>query len=522
MSTPRDQLAALHGKSSDSTALRDVIESGQVEGLPLRGSPGGPLGGAPKGPPGLPPPMKPGVQPKPMVGGGSALSLADQLRRKGEKLQKAPAKFETVEEELVAINEALERDGFGYRVPSVGDMRAAKVAAGSAITTGPVTNFEAFSEQLKLALRLGALGGGDGDGALQRAYVEDVLKLVVKALPRREAELRKAFTTIDSLAPISDAVADKAPHQMTAQRLAEFIVKNIGTGLLAGIFPGESREAKAAEGGKGRIDKMVDLGRDLAEYIGRFGNFRPEVTGSLILSAEGYKQTPDDLDVNVTTTGSDDERKEQWEALVDGLNEYPGTSIVVGGGRVRVYPISAGRLHSDNAAIWERRYAYAFTPGDGGQERVMPFEVEVKDVGGAVWKEHLKEGAPPRETDGNGESLPQWLMLDTMTRILGHRNAMKKSAAKEPDPEAVKDVPAPKKRAKWIEVVAEEGLKLSRDKHLWEKLSVAIKAASAHPTMKKTDPKAWLRKVVKDPESYGELLDLTGNKAYEKWLSDIG
>jgi hypothetical protein len=78
-----------------------------------------------------------------------------------------------------------------------------------------------------------------------------------------------------------------------------------------------------------------------------------------------------------------------------------------------------------------------------------------------------------------------------MTRILGHRDSMKKSAAKEPDPDEMKGIPKPQQKAKWLELVGEEGLKLSREKRLWEKLSVAAKAAREHKTMKKTGIGPW-------------------------------
>ena len=503
--------------SSSSSAFRVVVESGAVPDLgPEPMKRGG--GKAPPRPLAVakPQPVKPVTAPQ---GGGK--SLAEQMAEK--KLQKSSVTYASLDDELVHINEALAQGGFSYRVPEVGALRDAKKAAGLGSTKTPAPDFNQFALRLKAALALGALGGADAKGADQAKFTNDFVDAVAKALPKRAQAIRAkgfGFADVKALAAV---VSEKEIHELTPAVLAASVAAKMGTGALAGLFPGEAKEATAAEGGKDRLGKMIDLGHEIVQFLSTIKGINPEVTGSIILSEKGYTGTPDDLDINVTTTGTDKERKEAWEGVVAYMNDFDGVTVPLPkGGNVRVYPLTPGKVQGENANIWERRYAYAMEPKDG-EKKVMPFEVEVKDVGGKVWKEHLKEGGPTRETENNGASLPQWLMLDSMTRILGHRATMKESAARTPDPDEMQGVSKADQPAKWLEMVRAEGLKLSRSKRLWEKMSVSAKAARKHKTMQKTDLSDWLLHTVKDWKAYDDLLELIDDEAaYEKWLLDIG
>src|SRR5262249_40014746 len=163
---------------------------------------------------------------------------------------------------------------------------------------------------------------------------------------------------------------------------------------LAGMFPGETEEATSEQGGKERVDKMVNLGREIVEMLRGAGNVRPELTGSIVLAGGGDTGVPADLDINITTSGAGKERQEQWDAIVEIMNDYDGTRIVVPGGTIFVFPMAAGKVQGTNDRIWERRFGYSLTLD--GKTKVMPFEVEVKDVGGEVWKEHLLPTAKKR------------------------------------------------------------------------------------------------------------------------------
>lgn len=486
MSRPPDQL------STGVSAVREVLLSGTVPGF-------------------VPPPP---LTPMPVRAPARVQAAAAVAPRR-----RAVA-YDSVGEELAQVNLALQAAGLHFRVDGQPALQAAKKAAGIGSTKEPVRDFEAFTDRLTQALHLGAFGGVDEDAGAQQAYAGAFKAAVIRELPARSKRLGHAVFGFDDCVALAEAVTEMEVHEMTPAALARTVARKVGSGALAGIFPGESDEATAEEGGQDRLDKMLDLGKDIAEFLRPLGDLKTEVTGSIVLTRGGYGGIPEDLDVNVTTQGSAQERKEQWDAVVDYMNQYDGATMAVKGGFIRVFPLTPGKVQGENGAIWERRYGYVLQV-DGQDSRVMPFEVEVKDVGGAVWREHLKEGGDARTTDGSGTSLPQWLMLDTMTRILGHRANMRESV-QEPIADLLAGVPADEQAERWLEMVQGEGLDKSHEKRLWEKMHIAGRMARANKAVGKGGLAGWLTKNVRDTAAYLALLaTIDDEPAYEAWLQDI-
>lgn len=469
-------------------------------------------------PPPSPPPLD--LQPPPPrqnVGEGAPRQLG--LARRGNR---APlVTYATTEDERTALNSALESEGLGFRADDDEDLQAAKRAAGIGRTKAPCADFTSFQNRLFEALRLGALGGADADPGVQQEYANAFRAQVVVQVPSRKARLQQTDFTFETCERIAEAVTEESIFGLTPSALARKVKDHIGDGSLAGVFPGESKEATPEEGGQDRLDKMNEFGRHIVEILRGAGPVRPELTGSIVLKGGGYGGIPEDLDINVTTKGDEQTRKEQWDAVIETMNDFDGLRVSTDSGPLYIFAMAPGKIQGENDRIWERRYGFPVKfPGET-KNRVIPFEVEVKDVGGDVWKEHLKPDAPTRTTDEEGASDPQWLMLDTMTRILGHRNNMIESV-EQPNEDMLEDVPEDEKEARWLEMVQQEGLEKSQGKRLWEKLNVAYTMSLEKGDLNKDDLAGWLKKTVKDFAAYSELLNLAEDEdGYEEWLQDI-
>lgn len=206
------------------------------------------------------------------------------------------------------------------------------------------------------------------------------------------------------------------------------------------------------------------------------------------------------------------------------MNELDGLTLArEDGSPIRVFAMSKGRLQGENPNIWERRFGYGHKPAADRPSLVVPIEVEVKDVGGPVWMEHLNDkAATSRAPAEDGASQPRWLMLDTMTRILGHKKNMTESVA-QPNADMVANVPPGERVATWTGMVQREGVEKSVEKRLWEKMTVAAKMAVTDK-FSRADLLAWLRQCVKPGRAaeYVALLDLTrSERAYEAWLQRL-
>jgi hypothetical protein len=475
-------------------------------------------------PPEIPPPPHNSlnIPPPPLFTGPSTSSnTAPKPLRKVAAPPPKAVTYKTAEEERTALNQALERAGLNFRATSDEDLQAAKKAAGLGSTKALSTDFKAFEKRLIDALKLGALNGVDTDEVAQQDFADSFKAAIIREVPERKKRLENEPFTFEQCLEIAGATTEEAIFGLTPSALARRAKDHIGDGALSGIFPGESLEATSAQGGQARLDKMIDLGNHIIELLHGVGDVHPELTGSIVLSGSGYSGIPEDLDINITTKGSDEERQEQWEKVLDVMNNFDGLRVATPEGSMFIFAMKAGKVQGENSRIWERRFGYPMKfPGED-KNRVMPFEIEVKDVGGEEWKEHLLPGGPARKTDKNGASKGEWLLLDTMTRIIGHRNNMIESA-QTPNGDMLVGVPEQDQPERWITMVQDEGLDKSHEKRLWEKLNVAFKMAETQSGMDDTDLEIFLKNTVKDPAAYGELLHLAQNEqGYEAWLQDI-
>lgn len=464
----------------------------------------------------LPPP------PPPPLASMSSLApgLAQRNQQQTNALVARPpvVRYTTLAEERDALNAALA--GLNYRVTNDADQRNAKKAAGIGNTTQPAADFMAFKDRLIDALRLGALGGVDRDEARQKQFADDVKAALLAKIPQRASKLRDVELSFAQCQQFAAAVTEEEIWGLTATTLADKIKAKLGHGNLAGMFPGEQLEATPAQGGADRLGKMNQLGREIVSMLADAGaDLKPELTGSIILVGGGYTGIPEDLDINVTTTGSVAERQVKWAKVQEVMNTFDGTDLETEDGlHVRVFAMTEGKVQGENPNIWERRYGYGVKLPGEQTFRVMPLEVEVKDVGGAVWREHLRDGAEPRDTKDDGASQPKWLMLDTMTRILGHRKNMRESL-EAPNDDLLEGTPQAEREDRWRGMVHDEGLGKSDEKRLWEKLHVAAKMARDESQSTRVIER-WVREVVKDADDYLELLRLAHDEdGYKAWLT---
>ncbi len=462
-------------------------------------------GDVPQPPPMGAPPPPPGPAPsvlkqvlRPMVG---VADLGKQAASRAMARVPVPAarQFASSSQELAALNRELEQAGLSYRVADTAELERARSAAGLDPTNVPAVDFDRFVINLVQRVKLGAMGEEDADGAMQKEFANSIQLRLANAIPNFKEKLLAAPISFDDCRRLNGGSIPRS-----AEALVKKVTDDYGEGQLNLADLGVPDEATAEQGGLVRVENMVEFGVHLIEVLRGLG-CKPELTGSVLLSGKGYTGTPEDLDINVTTSEA---RDEQWRKIQEALRDVKGERI----GDTYIFALADGQLERGNRLIWHRRYGYSLPVKGGSKNKVLPFMVEVKDVGGEVWQEHLVPGAG-RETGKDGKSLPQWLLVDTMTRILGHRANMD-AASKSPDMTRLADVAPGNVREEWRRLVVADGLHLSQEKRLWEKLNVG---ASMLP--KKFDMTQFLEDAVRDHRSYLALFKLADDeRAYEAWL----
>ncbi|MEP5340728.1 MAG: DUF4157 domain-containing protein [Algibacter sp.] len=458
--------------------------------------------------------------------GGFAEALAARNQRAQNAAQQ-PAR--TLTTELTEINQALTLARFTYTVPDEQGLRAAKRAAGLAATVAVAIDFDAFRDRLFTGLRLGAFNNIDGDNAVKAEYAKDLKQNLFdlsSQLKRKKVQADQKFedydVTFNDCINWAQCVIENSVHELTTTSLAKTIVSKLGKGLLAGVFPGEAEEANPEQAGDDRLEVMLKFGQYAVTELNDIDNIKPELTGSLILKSGGYTGTPEDIDVNITTTGNEDERKATWVEVIEAAQGYQGESIDLDEGHtIRVFKMAESDVQGK---IIETRYGYSlnYLDDDDLEGIIVPIDLEVKDVGGEVWTEHLSDNHEKRTADKEGLSQPKWILLDTLTRILAHKKNMK-DGLRKPDLERLQEISPELHEATWKELVVEEGLTLSRNKKLWEKMSVST-IMSEEKLGKAESLVDWIFTQIKGSklDEYEALFNtVRGNRAYEKWLSDI-
>lgn len=435
--------------------------------------------------------------------------------------------FDSLEDEFAQLNQDLKARGLRFRVTSVSEMQKVKSAASQAKTSGPASDYDVFFGALVTALKLGAMDGVDEDaGEVSKfctQFEKEFLRLLGGELERL-AEMKKVNFDGPMCNRLSKMASDKGIYNYASdpKSLSRYVYDQLGKGPFAGVLPGEPMEIGKEEGGKTRTGTMASFGCKVVEFLRPLG-VKPEVTGSLVIPVTDPKKLPNDIDINISTRGAGD-RTELWNQVKSKMDSYKGETVDVGEGKMTVRPLSRSKVDPDNPNIWERRFCYDFKPGSDSDEKngwVVPFELEVKDVGGDVWSDHLSDKAEERITQPSGMSCPRFLMLDCMKRIVDHRKSMVQKARGLIDEDFLAPV-GPKstksKLERWHEAVGDEGVKLADSKRLWDKMQSALEMARTDPGL--TEPlEDWLRKQVKTPDDYLVLITLAPNKSnFDTWL----
>jgi len=505
---------------------------------------------APMAPPRIGPP--PTVKTPLSSGGG----LDSELLRRAMRKRKAKVE-KTLEDELIEINEALSSAGKSYSVPNVTGLQAAKRAAGLGSTKRVAVDFKLFKKQLILALELGAFDDIDGDDGAKATYARNVKaailnkdrKIGLRKMPDGETAFSAYTVTFRDCGVWADRVTERGLYSITPHTLAELICARLGSGALGGVFPGEAiqqsveaitglPEAKMKE----RIlaDRefiMGVFGRDVAQALASsFPEDKPELTGSLLAPSVKLNRVPEDVDVNVSTSGSD--RLEQFMNCVDHIDgEVFSVLLSDIGQTVTIFPKMATKV---DGRVAEFFYAYSlnyihqnkrldFETSDSVMGTLVPVDLEIKDVGGEEWTSHLKDGAEERTTNPDKTSKGRWLLVDILNRIHLFREQMRERLA-TPDTEndEIARLSGKAREERWYELVTEAVTEESERKKLFEKLHVfgnmAMLEFTGDAEMQVID---WLSSTVTGSmiDAFEELFVIGCSKdkrQYTEWLLDAG
>ncbi len=461
----------------------------------------------------------------------AALAAMKARKRKKEDAGNAPARTLTTEKQ--ELNAALLAEGYQFQVADESQLRAVKKAAGFGATTSVHPDFNLLRSQFFTALKLGAFNNIDGDDVAKADYANRVQARLFKLKPslkRAKVEDGRKFekynVTIQDCIKWADRITEQKVYEITDKSLATVIANKLGKGLLAGYFPGEIAEATPENAGDDRVEVMTEFGKSVVQDLETIEGVNPELTGSLVLKPGGYTGIPEDIDVNITTkpvkdqSGKKKDRDDIWQEVKQNVDDNDGESLILENKKkIRVFKMSD---IDEKTRILEKRFGYSLKYTGIKDNFIVPLEVEVKDVGGAEWTGHLSEKAEERKTEDEGTSQPKWILLDTLTRIIAHKTNLKEALANR-DEDRLVGVPEAKKEAKWRKLVLDEGLKLSRNKKLWEKMSVSSEM-SKEKLVSEDAIETWIMRNVassKRDEYRALFATVKGQKDYENWLTTV-
>lgn len=264
-----------------------------------------------EGPP-MAPPLEPQLTAPPPPPTRNAQQVGAILRTQAVRAPRpAIVRHATLDLELAALNADLGALGLTYRVPDAAAMRAVKRAAGQANTTTPASDYAQLETAVVRALYLGALGGADVRPPEQQRFADEFRAAIIDEVPDRARQLRAKAFTFGDCEQYAARVTEEPITGMLPKSLARKVAASLGHGNLQGIFPGEQLEATHEQAGPGRLDRMNELGREIVRLLAaEVGDVKPELTGSIVLVGGGYTGVPEDLDINVTTRGTVQQRAE--------------------------------------------------------------------------------------------------------------------------------------------------------------------------------------------------------------------
>ena len=413
----------------------------------------------------LPPPLPPALPPTPLPPTGGRVAPAPIRLRTvappegghgGIPQLRAVAKgVDSFSAEATVVNDRLAAARIPFQI-STSHLRDLKKAALVGAWMSLIPDHEALDAFADKAVSMITLGWQPKDGnplvprsgtgareqeaffhvqeAARQAYAKDVSDALAARMPDAE----RIDFTYDQWERVARVVTEVEMLSYDPPRLAEMIDKKRGFGTMAGILPGELYPLSDVDraglltrfppGSVERVSLMRDLGRAVVASIRRLaGTFAPELTGSLVLGLHDPSASivPNDLDVNVSIDPQDLDVWRTVHEAVKGVRPHPlrAEGVTVETGFFREWPDSPG-----NVATMFFRVKYTID----GVTRFEMIEVELKNVGGSSWTGKLRANAPSRTVDVDGQSLGQWLLVDTMSRCLAARADARMAVDKNP------------------------------------------------------------------------------------------
>ena len=482
------------------------------------------------------------------AGGGISADLAKHALK-----MRAKTRVErTHDMELKELNGDLATGGFTYRCPNEAGLREAKKAAGMGSTKAVATDYKTFKDQLFRALKLSAFDGVDTDREEQRAFAAEVKTELIKldgSIGQRKLQggggpFSDYTVTFDDCIQWAARVSDRQIYEFSEHTFAVVIVKMLGVGPLGGLFPGDALQQSVAmmQGlgdapMKARIlaDRefiMGDFGRQIALQLqGYYPDQSAELTGSLLASSIQLERPPEDVDVNISTSGTETERTEAFMDCVEAVDGQTYTVMLPDIGQsVTIFPKRAIKV---NGRVADMYYAYSLDYIDNNSKlnfqasasvkgTMVPVDLEIKDVGGEEWTAHLAEGAEVRKTNPDGTSKSSWLLADILNRILSFKNLMIEKLDK-PDTEndEISKLKGQAKLDKWKELAFADAQSQIDGKKLYQKLvsfghMAMAEYSSDDPHFQVMD---WLKDNMDDSTDFVELFLIGCERDNAKFLT---
>jgi hypothetical protein len=517
------------------------------------------IGSMPPPPPPMPSGGLPMVLPPlptsiPRTAGGG---LQADLFKNALKKRKKKRVVRTLEMELKELNGDLATGGFTYRCPNEAGLREAKKAAGLGGTKKVAAHYKTFKDQLFRALKLSAFDSVDVDRDEQRVFAVQVKTELLKldgSIGQRELQdgsgpFSGYTVTFDDCIQWASRVSEREIYEFSERTLAVVIVKNLGGGSLGGLFPGEALQHSVAMiQGLGDAQMKARILEDREFIMGEFGrqiaqelqDYYPaqsaELTGSLLASSIQLERPPEDVDVNISTSGSETERTEAFLDCVEAVDGQTYTVMLPDIGQsVTIFPKKAIKV---DGRVAEMYYAYSLNYIDNNSKlnfqasasvkgTLVPVDLEIKDVGGEEWTAHLAEGAEERTTNPDGTSKSSWLLADILNRILSFKDLMIEKLA-EPDKEndEIAKLKGQARLDKWKELAFQDAQSQIDGKKLFQKLvsfghMAMAEYNSADPHFEVME---WLEDNMDDSTDFVELF-LIGcerdNAKFLKWFYTV-
>jgi hypothetical protein len=142
----------------------------------------------------------------------------------------------------------------------------------------------------------------------------------------------------------------------------------------------------------------------------------------------------------------------------------------------------------------KRRYGYVVA-----DNRLMPFDLEVKNVGDRNWTAHLLEAREERSARESGTVHPKWTLLDCLERnakFYDDTCTKLRDARARNENLKLTNVDAKTYWQAWRDLVIDENVKEAMEKRLVEKMNVSY-ALAIQELKDEASLREWLKQTVK-------------------------